>query len=191
MSTVARAFSLAALLLACQTPIQGHFEVDQSAPFDTYTTYAWISKEPLVRPQPGVSGAEIRISPLVDQRIRAAVERNLQAKGFERSERVQSAHLALSFSVGARQEIRVDSYPSRAGYRYGPYAHGGWASDVRTSTKGTLAIDVFDVRSKQAVWHGWAESRISASMSQEARTELVNRAVDSILKSFPFRNTTR
>ena len=180
---------LAIALASCQTGIQGHYEINARAPFDTYTSFAWISAEPLVRPQIGVaSGQNIRISPIMEQSIREAVDWRLLQKGYAKRTNPESADLVVSFSVGARERIQVTSSPARAGYRYGAYT-GGWQSDVRSYTEGILSIDVFDRQAKQAVWHGWATKRLSRTMDQEKRTALIKEAVDAVLESFPAQNT--
>ncbi len=189
MQSILRLSVLAIALATCQTAIQGHYEINARAPFDRYTTFAWISAEPLVRPQIGVaSGQNVRISPIMEQTIRDAVDWRLLQKGYAKRTDPESADLVVSFSVGARERIQVTSSPARAGYRYGPYA-GGWQSDVRSYTEGILSIDVFDKQAKQAVWHGWATSRLSRTMDQEKRTALIKEAVDAVLESFPAQNT--
>ncbi len=189
MNSILRLSTLAIALAACQTGIQGHHEINSGAPFDRYTSFAWISADPLVRPAIGVaSGQNVRISPIMEQTIREAVDWRFLQKGYEKRLEPASADLIVSFSVGAREKIQVTSSPARAGYRYGGYA-GGWQSDVRTYNEGTLSIDVFDGKARQAVWHGWATKRLSRTTDQEKRTALIKEAVDAVLESFPARNT--
>ncbi|MBW2714236.1 MAG: DUF4136 domain-containing protein, partial [Deltaproteobacteria bacterium] len=97
----------------------------------------------------------------------------------------ENPDLVLSFSLGAREKIRVDSYPVQSGYRYGPRHGDGWVSDVRQYTEGTLAIDVFDRETKEVVWHGWATKRISPEKHSEKRKAIVDRVVDNLLEEFP------
>jgi hypothetical protein len=192
MLTFARTSVLVAglVLAACQTPISAHYEYDTTAPFQDYMKFAWVTNEPLIRPAAGVSGLDPRLSPMVEKAIRDAVERNLVAGGYRQLSDPASADLVVSFSVGTREKVQVDSYPTRAGYRYGPYGgYGGWQSDVRAYTEGVLAIDFFDTRSKEVVWHGWATKRLSTSTDQEKRRENVNRVVDAVLEKFPSRNS--
>ena len=196
MHSLLRLSTLAIALAACQTGIQGHHEINSGAPFDRYTSFAWISADPLIRPAIGVaSGQNVRISPIMEQTIREAVDWRFLQKGYEKRLEPASADLIVSFSVGAREKIQVTSSPARAGYRYGGYAGGyggyggGWQSDVRTYSEGTLSIDVFDGKARQAVWHGWATKRLGRTTDQEKRTALIKEAVDAILESFPVRNT--
>jgi len=186
---IPRLLILAVALSACETPIQGHYEINREAPFDRYATFAWITSDPLVRPAVGVvPGEQVRVSPIMEGVLREAVDRNLLTRGYSKRADPQSADLIVSFSVGARDKIQVTSYPSHAGYRYGAWG-GGWQSDVRTYTEGVLAIDVFDARARRAVWHGWATKRLGSSTDQAKRTATLNEAVDAILAEFPYRNT--
>ena len=173
-------------LAACETPITAHHEYDKRARFNEFTEFAWVTNEPLIHPSPGL---DPRLSPVIEKTIRAAIERNLIEKGYTRIAEARSADVVLSFSVGTREKIEVDSYPVLGGYRYG--ARGAWVSDVHSYTEGILAIDVFEVHSKQVVWHGWAAETLSPSADQEKREENINRVVDAILAEFPFRNTLR
>jgi hypothetical protein len=191
MLTFGRFLPLVAVLglAACQTPISAHYEYDTKAPFQDYMKFAWVTNEPLIRPATGVSGMDPRLSPMLEREIRDAVERSLVARGYRQLTNPASADLVVSFSVGTREKIQVDSHPTRAGYRYGPYGgYGGWQSDVRTYTEGVLAIDFFDVRSKEVVWHGWATKRLATSPDQDERRENVNRVVEAVLEKFPSRN---
>jgi hypothetical protein len=56
--------------------------------------------------------------------------------------------------------------------------------DVDTYREGTLAIDVFDGKSHQPVWHGWATKRITEADIRGA-AEQIPIAVTAILESFP------
>ncbi len=189
--TVLGVLALGLMLAGCQTPIQGHHEFNTQAPWDRYGSFAWVTSEPLIRPMAGVaSGQDQRISPIMEQTIRRAVERTLAQKGFQQRRDPRSADIVVSFSLGTRDKIEVESYPARAGYGYGRYGYGGgYYSDVRTYTEGTLAIDFFDAQARQAIWHGWASKRVSSSADQAQRTATLNEAVGAILESFPFRST--
>jgi hypothetical protein len=177
---------LAIALGACQMPIQAHHDVDRNARFERYETFAWVTERSMIESSTATSGGGVPVSPLLDPLVRRAVERNLVAKGYRQVADPGAADLAIAFSVGARDRIDVDSFPARAGYRYGPYGSGpGWSSDVQRYTEGVLAIDVFDRVSKGAVWHGWATRRLYGPLQPEERVEVVEETVDAILASFP------
>jgi hypothetical protein len=192
MRTLCRltALALATGLAACVT-IDAHHEYDRNARFDEYGTFAWITEEPILPRAVGYAEQEIRLSPMLEQEIRSAVERNFVDRGYEKRSDPEAAELIISFSLGTRERIEVDSYPSRAGYHYGPGPRGGWASDVYQYTEGTLAIDIFDADTDRAVWHGWATGRVDPSRPPEERKKRVDEVIDAILIEFPARNPQR
>ena len=123
-----------------------------------------------------------------------AVESALAAKGYRQVQDPKSADFVLSFTVGSREKIKVDSYPSMAmGYSTAYPGHWGWgasyhccASDtqVRQYTTGILAIDIFDVQERRPVWHGAASKTINEKDIKNMEST-VKVAVDAVLKGFP------
>ena len=118
------------------------------------------------------------------------VESVLGASGYKLVPDADSADFALSFTIGSRDEIKVDSYPSMsAGYGYpgrwgGAYYGYGTETTVRQYTEGMLAIDVFDVEERRPVWHGVASKTISDSDRKDSGAT-IQAAVDAILAGFP------
>ena len=186
MSSRIALLGLIGLLAGCQT-VETHHDSDPNAPFDTYKTFAWVTEEPMIQPGMGAASPGARPpDPLLDPIIRQSVERNLEAKGYEQVRDPKAADLVVSFSIGARDKIQVDSYPVSAGYRYGVY--GAYQTDVRQYTEGVLALDFFDGKTKRAVWHGFGTKRLSQSPpSPEQRRANVDQATDAILAEFPAR----
>ena len=173
-------------MAACQAPIKSDHSFDRSAPFGMYASYAWVTSEPMIPAQASVTQNPM-LGPILEQIIRRAIERELESKGYTQARTMRNADLILSFSLGTRDKIQVDSYPATMGYGYG---RGAWYStvDVHTYTEGILAIDFFDGETRQAVWHGWASKRISSRASAEEREANVKRATAAILADFPIRN---
>lgn len=182
------ALALGALvLLSCATPIRTHFDRDAAADFSAYRTFAWVGPAPLARAKQG-SGATSFVSAIDDQRIRRAVEADLEARGYRRVDSAEQADLVVAYSVGSEDKVRVHEsamrttlYPYPARYRYGP-----WLNDsnviVQQYTEGTLTLEFYDRKSEQAVWVGWASRRLSRSHDPEA---LISAAVAGILANFP------
>ncbi len=172
--------------LSCVSPIRTEHDFDPAADFGSYVTFAWISPDPLILPEPG-RGNSIYVSPLEDARIRRAVDAELTRRGYRRMEVAEEADLVVSFTVGREQKVRADSTPTGSVYG-GRYGYGGWyaGSTVRvyTYTEGTLALEFYDRRQRQAVWVGWASKRMSSS---DDSAEVIQRAVSLILQEFPSR----
>lgn len=167
------------LLIGC-TSIQPKSDFDPEADFANVRTFSWISDKPLI-----VSTAQ-PVSPLLEGRLMRSIQSNLEAKGLRHVAKASAADVAISFTVGARDKIRVDSYPSM--YR------GGWGTgwggayyrdvDVTEYTEGRLAIDMFSVKGRSPVWHGWAEKRIT-SRDVENPQPVIDEVVTAILSKYP------
>jgi hypothetical protein len=174
------AAALVSMFAACATTFETHADHDRKQNFGTYRTFAWISDQPMMT-APG----EARASPLNQRRIEEAIEKEFTAKGFRKVAERDTADFVVSYTVGARDRLDVQSYPTP--YR-GPWLWGwpyfGHDVDVTSYREGTLAIDVFDGKTHQPVWHGWASRRISDADVKNA-AELIPPAVASILKKFP------
>lgn len=151
------------------------------ADFSSYRSFAWVADSPLIRAQ----SDRVEISELNVRRIREAIERDLAAKGFSQVADRGAADFAVSFTVGARDQIRIDDYPSyyRGGWRWGPPYY--WPNvDVYMYTEGTLAIDIFDNSAREPVWHGWARKQVvGADITNPEAT--IDAAVAAILEDFP------
>lgn len=172
---------LLSLAGACATTIRARSDFDRSHDFSGYRTFAWIDDDPMVAP----SGSDVRVSPLNRRRIVEAIEKELRAKGFELTHDRAAADFVVAYTVGARDRIDADSYPVpyRGRWRWGgPYF--GSDVDVDTYTEGTLAIDIFDGKSRQPVWHGWATRRVRESDAEQAAA-LIEEAVRRVLADFP------
>ncbi len=189
MRNVVACFTALALLLgvACATPIKTAHDSDPEADFSRYQSYAWIKDGPLIGPSAGESRSGY-ISPIDDQRIRAVVASELAAKGYSEAASLDQADLVISYSVSAEEKIRVRQDPGRSSVYYPGYGYGGWYAgstvSVQQYTEGTLAIEFWDRRSRQAVWVGWASKRLSRS---DESNETISQAVTMALEPFPSR----
>lgn len=103
--------------------------------------------DPLITPRESA----VQASPLNRRRIVEAIESQLASKGFRKAADTSGADFILSFTVGARERIDVQSYPVRyRGYWGWGGAYVGYEANVSTYREGTLAIDIFDARSRAA-----------------------------------------
>lgn len=184
-----RSLAVAALWLAlgaCATPISVVTDVDPEADFSRFESYAWISPKPLIPQVDGVRTGPL-VSPIDDKRVRNAVDARLRALGWKQVDDVEQADLVVSYGIGAEEKTEVYETPPSFGYGYG-YRYGGWyaGSTLHSTpyTEGTLSLEFFDRRSKQAVWVGWASRRITAS---DERQTVIEQAVEKILLDFPSR----
>jgi len=170
---------------ACTSPIKTAHDADPEADFTRYESYAWIQEGPLIGPGTG-EARSIYISPIDDQRVRAAVEGELAAKGYRKAASLEQADLVVSYAVAREEKTRIREDPGRSSVYYPGYGYGGWYGgstvSVQQYTEGTLAIEFWDRRTKQAVWVGWASKRLSRS---DDSNETLRQAVTLTLEPFP------
>jgi len=142
---------LLTVALAACTTLSVYTDYNPSAQFASYRTYSW-------RTTPD------QVSPLMSQRIVDAINVQLRAKGW--TEVATDGDVALAANVATHQEFDLDHFyggPYWGGWGWGPGwgAFGGYSSSrVRSYTVGTLAVDMFDNKTRQAIWRGTAENTI-------------------------------
>lgn len=168
---------LAILLVATScTSVRVATDYDRKANFNNYKTFAFFKT--------GIDKAEI--SDLDKRRILRAIEAELLAKGYTKSDNPD-----LLVSLFTKSNQRVDVYNNYWGYGawgwggwYGPGWGWGWNQpNVSTSTEGTLYIDLIDAKKKELVWQGMGTGYLSRNMDKkEAR---IKEFVSEIMKQYP------
>jgi hypothetical protein len=153
MRTCIRAFviGVVAALAGCTT-ISATHDFNPAVNFDQFRTFAWISDHPLVDPSPNVS-------PLLEGRIEQTARDLLTAKGYRFVEDRAAADFLVGFGLGATDKLRIDAYP--ATYRGPWHWSAGHDVTVRQHAEGRLVVDIFDARTHQPAWHGWATKAIT------------------------------
>jgi hypothetical protein len=180
-------FISAVLLSACAgKSYKTYDDYNPNIDFSRYQTFSFISDNPMI-----VSSAQGAVSPLLQPRLMNAIRADLSRKGFRYVTDPEQADMAISFTVGSRDQIRVDQYPASYRTGYGSYYRGygygmayGTETRVRQYTEGQLAIDIFDVRSKTPAFHGSASTRVSSS-DRENVEAFLNEIVVETLDGFP------
>ena len=179
-----------ALLLACASPIHTRFDVAPDADFARYHSYAWVHQDPSALSSRSSASGSGYVSPLDDRRLREAVDAELAQKGYRKVGDPGRADLIVRYHVGREEKVRVQQDPAggtvyrphgSAGYGYGAW-YGQSAMRVTTYTEGTLSIEFYDRDSREAVWVGWAQKRLSKS---DDSPSLIKRAVDALLAPLP------
>lgn len=159
------------LLLACLvfglwscSPISVRTDYDHEVDFSYYQTFKWM---PVPKKK---SRKTIRKGSLLDKRIRRAVERELEAKGFE----VKSSGRAdalLAYHVVVSKHVDVE--------RYG---YWGRRVYVRRYKEGTIIIDIVDPQEKQLIWRGAAQGLAARPDTSE---EKINEAMAKLFEKYP------
>lgn len=185
MTFPAAAFLLLTLLGACSTnPIKSTYDFNHQIDFSGYRTYAFIDDTPMA-----ISATQGAVNPMLEGRIMEAIRISMNSKGYNEVQEPERADMVIAFTVGSRDQIKVDSYPatygagfSRMGYYYGY----GMATEtrVRQYTEGQLAIDIFDVKSHTPAFHGVASKHISES-DRKNQQPVLNAVTAEALSGFP------
>jgi hypothetical protein len=161
----------------------GHFDHDPAASFGGYHNYAFVHPEP---PPEGkgipLPMGDIARSQLIDQRVEAAIQRELAVKGLELAP-FESADLIVAYSASSRTASRTEYYPDGGG-PYWPY--GWWYAHwdqvyTRLYTEGVLIVDLIDAKTRRLVWRGWTTDPLPA----DDMSGVVDHAVHEIFKNYP------
>jgi hypothetical protein len=178
-------------------------DYDDQVSFSQLRTYDWVNEEAAGGDQPAIN------SPLVNRRIRHAVDSALAALGYERIT-TGTPDFQVANRIVAKEETKV--YPSYGygGYGYGSYygyggfgrrfgryrglGYGGYSpyygsGRVRNYVRGTVVLDVVDARTNELIWRGWASESLSDNPEPDRVQRYVNAAVQKILAEFPRRQT--
>ncbi|CAH8285334.1 uncharacterized protein DUF4136 [Mariniflexile fucanivorans] len=166
------------LVVSSCTTVRVASDYDKNASFSTYKTFAFFKT--------GIDKAEI--SDLDKRRILRAIEAELLAKGFTKSDNPD-----LLVSLFTKSNQRVDVYNNSWGYGgwgwggYGGFGPGwGWGwnqPNVSTSTEGTLYIDLIDANKKELVWQGMGTGYLTQKM--EKKEERIREFVTKIMEKYP------
>ena len=150
-------------------------DYDHSVNFSQYHTYSW--------------GHVHATDPLFESRIREAVDRALQAKGWQLVPTGGDATLT-AVAVQKNQTEYTTFYDGLGGgWRWRGWG-GGMGMATTTVDKipvGTLVIDVYDSSSKILIWRGMASDQLSEKPEKD--TKKLDKAVDKMFAKFPPRAT--
>lgn len=171
--------ALLVMLSSCSS-VRVAADYDKGANFNEYKTFAFFKT--------GIDKAEI--SDLDKRRILRAIESELMAKGFTKSENPD-----LLISLFTKSQQRVDVYNNTWGYGawgwggwgpwggYGPGWGWGYQPSVSTSTQGTLYIDLIDANKKELVWQGMGTGYLSRNVDK--KEERIKEFVTEIMTKYP------
>ena len=179
------------LVASCSSTYEAKVDFDKNTNVETanYKTFAWLTQGKIMAPPQD-------INPVMKLRVDEEIEQAFIAKGYKLITDPEAADFAISYTVGNRDKIKVSSYPSTynssfgwgRGY-YGGYYGGMYGSNmgtetrVRQYTEGKLAIDIYDVKTHQPAWHGWATKRIT-SEDKEAPSVVIKDIVNEVVAQF-------
>jgi hypothetical protein len=166
-----------ALLLAQKTS----YDYDKTANFGSFKTFAH------------KDGTKVG-QPLIDDRIVAAIDAELAAKGLQKAE--SNPDVFVVYHVAFDKQKDISTYSSGGGY--GPYGWGwggSWAggmstTQVRDILVGTLVIDIADAQKGQVAWRGMGVKEVDTQAKPEKRDKSIANAVKKIFKNYPPKTKT-
>jgi len=141
-------------------------DYDHHANFSQYHTYYW---------------EKVKTSdPLWERRIQDAVDRELQAKGWQRVDNGGDVAITAVGSARNQQEYQT-FYDGLGGWRWGGF--GETTTQVENYRVGTLVLDFYDAHNKQLIWRGVAQDTLSDK--PEKNEKKLEKSVDKMLEHFP------
>lgn len=177
---VAIGFSLLLGVTGCATSsrVGVTSDFDHSVNFRAYKTWAWYPQQAVDAEGGPAKGYES----FLDQRLQAAVERELSAKGLTRVDKSPDLYIAYSAKVEEKQQ--VSPYYNGLGYPYYGYGYYGRGpyTPVTQYKAGTVIIDLVDAKRKELAWRGSGQAQVD---NQSISEEEVHRIVNSILGTYP------
>ncbi|AWG23785.1 DUF4136 domain-containing protein [Flavobacterium kingsejongi] len=161
-------------ILASCASVRVQSDYDKNTDFSQYKTFAFYKT--------GID--KVEISDLDKKRILRAIDEQLTAKGFSKSD---NPDLLINIFTKSREQVNVSQFNAGWGYGWGwgwnPWMWGGNYTTVNTYSEGTLYIDLIDGKKKELIWQGVGEGVLTRDTSK--KEERINEFVTRILAQFP------
>jgi hypothetical protein len=162
-------------LTACATmTVSSHAE--RGLDFTPYLTYDWGPPDALPTGDPRLDK-----NPFFQDHLQGAVEKQLAAKGFERSAS-GTPDLLIHYHASINQRIDVNRIDLEYGYCYGENCQ----VRVVDCEAGTIVLDIVDTRTNRLIWRGWAQDSIEGTLdNQDRMAQNIDEGVRRMLRRFP------
>jgi hypothetical protein len=181
---IAACLLVAGILSACSSGLKVRTDVDPSADFGRYQSFAFF--EPL-----GIEGGYN--SPIFGEHFRAAIGRELGQRRYRKSD---NPDIVVNVTIRADDRVSIKSYsgPYMTGNYYGQpgRGYGGSSLGVGISTGGggskrqaSVFIDFVDVQQHRVVWQGVAVVDVNDKVAQRLR-DAIYTAVNKIFEQYPY-----
>lgn len=177
METRLVSVGLIALLLPAVAMAQKvSYDYNKEANFATFKTYAH------------KDGTKVG-QQLIDDRIVAAIDTEMAAKGFAKSE--SNPDVFVVYHIAFDKEKDISTFSSGYGGGYGPYGWGWGGGMSTTSTQvrdiliGTLVVDIADAKKGELAWRGMGVKEVNTQANPEKRDKSINNAMKKIFKNYP------
>ncbi|MBA5629723.1 DUF4136 domain-containing protein [Moheibacter lacus] len=155
----------AILMTSCNT-VRVSYDFDRSTDFNAYKTYNFH--------QNGID--KLELNDLDKRRILAAIDVQMAAKGFTKSDNPQ---LYINVLASSKEKINIDNGGYYGGW--GPY--WGGPSRVYQYTSGTIILDIVDNARNILIWQGSGSGLDVSNLN--TKSDDIPRAIEEILAKFP------
>jgi hypothetical protein len=164
------------LVLSSCSAVKVTTDYDAQVDFSRFNTFAFY--------KPGIDKADI--SDLDKKRVLRAIEAELLAKGFIKSE---NPEMLVSFFTKSRERVNVNQNNMNSGWGWGmgwnPWMMNGRNNiNVSQFTEGTLFIDFIDKEKKELVWQGIGTGALKIQ-NREKKEARIKEFVKEIISKFP------
>jgi len=170
--------ALAATVLSSCATLKVTSDFDKTAPFENYKTYAFTQE-----------ALNLNINELNRNRLISAVEAQLGAKGFTKSE---TPDVLIDMNLVSKTVQTATANTTGGGGYYGAGYRYGYGGGFSTTTinydsyeEGTLFVDMIDVSKNQLVWQGRGVGTLNPDVSAEKREANINYAIEQIFSRYP------
>ena len=166
---------LSIILLSSCNAIKVVADYDSNVDFNKYKTFAFY--------KPEIDKA--KISDLDKKRILRAIETELLAKGFTKS---NNPDMLVGIFTKSREKVNVNqnnNFGYGFGWGFNPY-WGGINNNLSVNqyTEGTLFIDFIDKEKKELVWQGIGTGALKLN-NRAKKEERIKLFVEEIISRFP------
>lgn len=166
------------VFVGCST-VKVAYDYDKQVDFSKYKTYI-ISEETMKM---------ANVNQLNRDRIIAAVEREMSAKGFTKAG-ADAADVILDIRIKG-EEVQTATATTTGGYGfgYGRWGYGGGMSTTQVNydnyTEGTLFITLIDKATEKIAWQGTGKKTIDENASSEKKEKNIDYATQQIFTNYP------
>lgn len=183
------------IAIAGCTSLRVRTDYDPLLDFSQFRSFSWLEPPVLTTPESGATDVAVNpfaLNSMLDARIRAAVDQELESQGYRPASEGSVPSFQLQYHVILKDKTRLFSTPGPfygGGYwgpapygSYGPYGAYGGTFQSYDYQQGTLVLDMVDPETKRIAWRGWA---VGPSRDGYYDEERVRKAVRAILGQFP------
>jgi hypothetical protein len=152
-------------------------EYDPTTDFSNLKTYGWATIAPTAQGDPQTE------NPILDARVRLALENELAARGFQRQTSGPPDFL-VGYRAVIKEKVDVRYVDDQWGYSY-TYRARTSRKTVYEYDQGTLIVDVSLPDPKRLIWRAIARDEVYPGQPQEEGDRRLAEAVRKMFDQFP------